>query len=68
MSSHLKRLWFSDNPRSIPELDAAKVEPSLTLPPYDRQWVPLSDLPLRDRTGSSMRRRKDSGGNDWSRT
>ncbi|KAF4653657.1 hypothetical protein FOZ61_008849, partial [Perkinsus olseni] len=51
----------SGNSSAIPEIDRAKVEPSPTLPSYDCQWVPLADLPLRDRLGSSGRRRKGSG-------
>ncbi|KAF4707892.1 hypothetical protein FOZ62_017940, partial [Perkinsus olseni] len=50
----------SGNSSAIPEIDRAKVEPSPTLPSYDCQWVPLADLPLRERLGSSERRRKGS--------
>ncbi|KAF4759252.1 hypothetical protein FOZ63_027918, partial [Perkinsus olseni] len=52
----------SGNSSAIPEIDRAKVEPSPTLPSYDCQWVPLADLPLRERLGSSERRRKGSAG------
>ncbi|KAF4707891.1 hypothetical protein FOZ62_017940, partial [Perkinsus olseni] len=57
----------SGNSSAIPEIDRAKVEPSPTLPSYDCQWVPLADLPLRERLGSSERRRKGSAGGSCGR-